>query len=200
MEQKIKIWVMWSAQWPNILKNTSINKARSLWKWIATLDCITITWACPGLPNEATLWAKWAGGYVIWISPAFSEKEHVETYKSPLTWYDLVLYTWKWLMERDITNIRFSDAIILIWWWIWTLNEFTIAYDEWKVIGILEWTWWISDNINRILEICDKKVKHKVITSNDPKILIKKVIFWLKEFPQPTFEDELIKKWSGVVY
>ncbi len=190
MEQKIKIWVMWSAQGPTLWKDQSTAKAKELWVWIAKYKCILITWACPGLPNEAALWADSENWYVIWISPAFSEKEHVETYRSPLTWYDMIIYTWKWLMERDITNIRSSDAIILVWGGIWTLNEFTIAYDEWKMIWILKGTWWISDNIPRVLDICNRSMEDRIVISSDPKELVERMILWLKEFPQPVFEDE----------
>ena len=191
--EKVKIWVMWSAQGPTIGQSTSVILAKTLWEWIAKLDCVLITWACPGLPNEAALWARWAWGYVIWVSPAFSEKEHKESYRSPLIWYDVILYTWEWLLERDIMNIRASDAIIVVWWWVWTLNEFTIAYDEWKLIWVLEWTWGIADHIPRILEICDRGQDGRVIIEKDPKQLVSKILMALKEYNQPTIEDEMVK-------
>lgn len=193
MEQKIKIWVMWSAQGPTIWNNSSILLAKALWEAIAKSWCILITWACPGLPNEAAIWARGAWWYVIWVSPAFSEEEHKKSYRSPLMWYDIVLYTWAWLLERDIVNIRASDAIIIIWGWVWTLNEFTIAYDEGKLVWVLQWTWWISDSIPRILEICGRSMEDRVIISKDPNELVSTVLLWLKKIIQPTFEDESVK-------
>lgn len=190
--QKIKIWVMWSAQWPTIWRSDWIIKSQEVWKWIAKLDCILINWACPGLPNEAAIWAKEAWWFVIGISPAFSEYEHVETYRSPLSAYDVVMYTWKWLLERDITNIRSSDAIITVWWWVWTLNEFIVAYDELKIVWVLTWTWWTSDNIPKILKMCNREVTNRIIFDSDPKTLVEKVVLALKELPQPTLEDERV--------
>ena len=190
MEQKIKIGVMWSAQGPTIEQDDSNIKAQKLWWWIAELDCILVTWACPWLPNEAAIWAKKKWGFILWISPAFSAEEHKTTYKSPYSAYDVILYTWKWLMERDVTNIRASDAIILAWGWVWTLNEFTIALDEWKVIWVFEWTWWISDNIPRIMEICWRKMEDRIIIDSDPKRLVERVILAVKQMKHPVSWDD----------
>jgi len=188
---------MWSAQGPTLERNDWVLKAQELWKWIAKLDCILVNWACPWLPNEAAIWAKESGWFVVWISPAFSEIEHVETYKSPLTSYDIVMYTGKWLLERDITNIRSSDAIITVWGWVWTLNEFIVAYDEMKIVWVLTWTWWVSDNLPAILEMCNREVTNRIIFDSDPKTLAEKVVLALKELPQPTVEDErVVKNWN----
>lgn len=197
MEQKIKIWVMWSAQGPTLQKWDTALRVQELWKWIAKMDCVLITWACPGLPNEAAIWAKKNDWFVIWISPAFSEYEHKKIYRSPSADYDAIMYTWAWLMERDITNIRSSDAIIIVWWWVWTLNEFTIAYDEWKVVGILKWSWWISDNIPEILKMCNRPMENRIITASDPKKLVERVIIWIKELWQPKIEDERVITGKG---
>ena len=194
MEQQIKIWVMWSAQWPTLEKWETNLKAQELWSWIAKTWCTLVTWACPWLPNEAAIWAKKEWWFVIWISPAFSAKEHQETYRSPYSAYDMILYTGKWLMERDITNIRSSDAIILVWWWIGTLNEFSIAYEEWKIIGVLDWTWWISNHIPEIIKITDTELEDRIIISKDPKSLVSKVILGLKELTQPKYWDQKVKE------
>jgi len=198
MKQKTKIWVMWSAQWPTTWRNEWILKAQELWKWIAKLDCILVNWACPWLPNEAAIWAKENWGFVMWISPAFSEQEHVEMYRSPISEYDVIVYTWTWLMWRDVTNIRSSDAIVLVWWWVWTLNEFIVAYDEQKLVWVLTWTWWIADWLPEILKICNREVTERIIFESDPKILAEKMILALREMPQPEFADERVLNWKDL--
>lgn len=54
---------------------------------IAVRGCCLLTGACPGLPHEVVLAAKSAGGHVVGISPAFTLREHVETYGSPYCEY-----------------------------------------------------------------------------------------------------------------
>ena len=132
---KIKIGVMGSASGPTTKSPEAIKKARALGRAIARHQCILITGACPGLPGRAAEGAKHAGGFVFGISPAFSRREHLEIYGSPVAHYDMILYSGMGLMERDIINIRSSDAIALVGGGVGTLNEFTVAYEEKKPIG-----------------------------------------------------------------
>jgi hypothetical protein len=81
---KRKIGVMGSASGPTIKDPQSLKKALALGQAIASRDCICITGACPGLPDKAAEGAKNAGGFVFGVSPAFSEREHVEIYGSPM--------------------------------------------------------------------------------------------------------------------
>ncbi len=194
---KTKIGVMGSAQGPSIESDSYLEKAQDIWRAIAEADCILVNGACPWLPNEAAKGAKEKGGFVLWISPAFSEKEHVAEYKSPNWFYDFILFTWMWLMERDILNIRSSDAIIVVWGWIGTLNEFTVAYDEGKIVGILEWSWGVSNHIEEIVHMCDRKLDERVIIEADPKLLVKKVIEAVNTLPRMTYEDERVLYWDA---
>jgi uncharacterized protein (TIGR00725 family) len=150
--------------------------------------------ACPGLPDEAAFGAKNAGGLTMGISPAFSEQEHTIQYKSPKENYDIILYTGMGLMERDLINIRSSDAIIILGGGIGTLNEFTVAFDDQKVVGVLTGTGGVSDHIDKILEICDRNVEDYVIFDSDPKRLVDRVVEYLEKFPRPTTEDERVFK------
>ncbi len=197
MMQQTKIWVVWSAKWPNITKASTVSKVKELWVWIANTKCLMITWSCNWLPDEAAIWAKSAWWFVVWLSPAFSEKEHIEVYHSPLTSYDIVLYTWKGVKEKSISNVRSVDAVIVAWGWIWTLNEFTIAYDEWKIIWILEWTWWIADHIPELMELCNREMTNNIIISKDPRKLVEKIVLATKEIYTPVQEDERVITWKG---
>jgi len=141
------------------------------------------------LPDEAAFGAHKAGGLVMGVSPAFSEQEHVNQYKSPREYYDIILYTGMGLMERDIVNIRSSDAIILLGGGVGTLNEFTVAYDEQKVIGVLSGSGGVSDHIEEILKICNRKLSDNIVFDEDPKKLLDKVLEAIKSQPVPATED-----------
>src|SRR3990167_4515349 len=143
----LKIGVMGSASGPTLTKSGNTEKSFEIGKHIATLGFVTVTGACPGLPDEAAKGAKSAGGLVFGVSPAFSLQEHIKTYKSPVSQYDLLLYTGMGLMERDILNIRSSDAVIFLGGGMGTLNEFTVDHEEGKVIGILSGMGGLSDHI-----------------------------------------------------
>ena len=97
-------------------------------------------------------------------------------------------------MERDLINIRSSDAIIILGGGVGTLNEFTVAYDDGKVVGVLTGTGGVSDHIDTILEICDRKAGETVIFDSDPKKLVEKIVTYLKDHPGPTVEDERVFK------
>jgi len=189
---RLRIGVMGSAQGPTIENQENIKKSIELGHYIAKAGCILVNGACPGLPDEAAFGAHKAGGFVMGVSPAFSEKEHIEKYKSPKEYYDVILYTGMGLMERDIINIRSSDAIILLGGGVGTLNEFTVAYDEGKVIGVLKGSGGVSNHIADILEVCNRSMSENIIEDEDPKKLLEKVMKALRKHPQPIMEDQRV--------
>jgi uncharacterized protein (TIGR00725 family) len=190
--RSFKIGVMGSAQGPAIQRQQNTEIAYELGKAIANERCILVNGACPGLPNDAAIGAKRAGGFVMGISPAFSQREHIEKYKSPIDSYDIILYTGFGLMERDILNIRASDAIIILGGGIGTLNEFTIAFDEGRLIGVVEGTDGISDHIPHIVYLCKRPLGSRIFFDKDPKTLVKKILEALVSGPRVIMEDERI--------
>ncbi|MBU0706345.1 LOG family protein [Patescibacteria group bacterium] len=191
---KYRIGVMGSAQGPTIKVQENIKKAIEIGQEIAKADCILVNGACPGLPDEAAYGAKNVGGMTMGISPAFSEEEHTKTYKSPKENYDIIIYTGMGLMERDLINIRSVDAIIVMGGGVGTLNEFAVAFDDMKIVGVLTGTGGVSDHIDKILEICGRKVEDYVIFDSEPKRLVAKVLERLTKYPRPVTEDERIFK------
>lgn len=189
---KYRIGVMGSASGPSIENQGSIKKSIELGHWIAKNDCILVNGACPGLPDEAAYGAHQAGGLTLGVSPAFSEKAHREMYRSPYENYDIILYTGMGFMERDIINIRSSDAVILLGGGIGTLNEFTVAFDEGKIIGVLVGSGGVSDHIEEVLKICDRGMEEYIVFDEDPKKLVDKVINKLKNYAMPMVEDERV--------
>jgi len=61
-----------------------------------------------------------------------------------------------------------------------TLNEFTIAFEDKKPIGILTGTGGISDELDHILEVA-KRGHPRIVFDDDPKRLVDKVLEMTKE-------------------
>ena len=168
-------------------------KARKLGREIGKRGYIFINGACPGLPNDALLAAKEAKAFTLGISPAFSEYEHINEYLSPHE-HDMIIYTGMGFMERDIINIRSSDAVVIIGGGIGTLNEFTIAYDEGRPVGIITNSGGISNSIPHIVqELCQREMPPNVVMDDDPATLLDKLEVVVKAFPLPIREDSRVR-------
>src|SRR4030042_2889134 len=115
-------------------------RVRRLGRAIAERGYVLITGACPGLPHEAVIGAREAGGIVVGVSPALNMEEHVLKYRSPTRGYNAIIYTGSGLMGREIENIRSCDVVVVAGGRSGTLGEFAIAYDEAKEIGVLRST------------------------------------------------------------
>lgn len=131
-----------------------------------------ITGVAPGLPHDSVLGAKSQGGLVMGISPAQNFTEHVERYASPTRGYDIIVYTGSGLMGREVENIRSCDAVVIVGGRSGTLGEFAIAYDEAKLIGVLEGTGGIADHIDELLKVINKETGATVIGNTDPVKLV----------------------------
>ncbi len=191
MPQRMKIGVMGSASGPTIKNPENIRKARLLGREIARRKCILINGACPGLPDHAAEGARAAGGFVMGVSPAFSLEEHRNTYGSPFQHYDLILFSGLGLMERDIINIRSSDGIVVIGGGMGTLNEFTVAFEERKVIGVLTGTGGVADRLEEILGFCNRKIPPSLLFDDDPRRLVTRTIAAIETHEGPTHDFEV---------
>ena len=190
---RLKIGVMGSASGDAIETKEYMEKSRQVGRWIARKDCILVNGACPGLPHAAAEGAKEENGFVLGVSPAFSRHEHVKEYKSPFGVYDVLLYTGMGFMERDIMNIRSSDGIIFLGGGIGTLNEFTIAYEEGKPLGVLLNSGGVSNHLEQIVRWCGREIHDNMVFSDDPQELVQKLIYLIHEYPSPIHEDGRVK-------
>jgi uncharacterized protein (TIGR00725 family) len=166
----------------------AIAKSLALGRAIATNGCNFINGACPGLPFYAAQGAKEAGGLTIGISPALSRDEHVKSYGSPTEHLEVIIYTGSGLMGREVTNIRSSDIVIIAGGRSGTLGEFAIAYDEGKLIGVLEGTGGITSELPRIVEIVHKETGAHLIYDADPDRLVKRLLDYYNrvQFQRPS--------------
>jgi uncharacterized protein (TIGR00725 family) len=176
---KLKIGVMGSATGKLSPKHRKL--AFDLGRVIAEEGCITITGACPGLPLESAEGASGAGGLVVGISPGLSEWEHVNKYHSPVEHHDVIIFTGSGLMGREVVNIRSSDIVVIIGGRSGTLGEFSIAYDEGKLIGVLQGTGGITSEIRNIVRIVKKRTGAKVIYDADPRKLVRELIAYYRK-------------------
>lgn len=150
--------------------------ARELGRAIADAGCCLLTGACPGLPHEAVLGAKEKNGHVVGISPATTLKEHVEVFQSPYKEYDIMIFTGLGLMGRELINIRTSDIIIIVGGRAGTLGEFAIAYEEGKIIGVLEGSGGVADHIKSVENDMYKETGSRIIYDKNPLELTRRVL------------------------
>ena len=164
------------------------NVAYRLGNAIADQGFILITGACPGLPYEAARGVKDAGGQSVGISPALSLYEHLYRYHSPADAFDVLIYTGSGLMGREVTNIHSSDMVIILGGRSGTLGEFAIAYDEGKLIGVLQGTGGITDELDRIVDTFEKDTGARLIYSRDPARLVTDLseMYETKHFRRPS--------------
>jgi uncharacterized protein (TIGR00725 family) len=146
-----------------------------LGRQIALHNAFLITGATTGMPDFAARGCQDAGGISIGISPANSKQDHVNRYNLPLDNYDLIMYTGFGYSGRNLLLTRMADAVINVCGRIGTLNEFTIAFEDKKVIGVLEGTGGLVDDFRKIVEK-GYRGPGKITYDNDPKKLLDKVI------------------------
>src|SRR5438128_5103555 len=169
---KIKIGVMGSAE-----ENSSQElreRAAVLGRAIAARGVILLTGATTGLVNDVGKSVHDAGALHIGISPAHDKREHIERFHLPTDACDAIIYTGFGLKGRNVVLVRSCDVVIFIAGSIGSLNEFTIAYDEGKVIGCLTGTGGVADEIERLMKLFSKRTKSKIFYHNDPVELLQR--------------------------
>jgi len=161
----------------------TLNKAKELGKEIVRQGGVLTTGATTGFPFWSSIGAKEEGGISIGLSPATTEREHLEVYRLPVDYLDVIIYTGFGYSGRNLLLTRSADAVLVGCGRVGTINEFTIAFEDGKPIGILEGEWETDEVIKNILEKGHRGTENVVFDSN-PKRLIEKV-------------SELIKKQKG---
>lgn len=158
----------------------ALDKAELLGRLIAEHGMILVTGATTGAPYWAAKGATAAGGIVIGLSPAPSKASHVNTYRLPLDYHDLIVYTGFEYAGRNLLLTRSADAIITVCGRMGTLSEFTVAFEDKKPQGILTGTGGTADMVEDII----KKMHRgpgKVVFDGDPAKLLDKVIALIRE-------------------
>lgn len=143
--------------------------ARKVGEEIAKKGHVLITGATTGVPFEAAEAAKKVGGSNIGFSPAGSEVEHQKKFRLPMDpkIFDHIIYTEAGYAGRNMLMVRSADATIMIDGRVGTLNEFTVAFEENEIVGVLEGSGGTADLVRLILEKA-RKGSRKVIFDTDP--------------------------------
>ncbi len=150
--------------------------ARALGVAIAKRGCILITGATTGLPDLVAKAFRKNGGFAVGVSPAENHREHVGRYGLPEDGADVMIYTGFGYKGRNVINVRSADIVIIFGGATGTLNEFTIAYDEGKIIGVLEGSGGVADHLREIIEFCNKPTSGSVLFGSDPAKLIARCV------------------------
>jgi len=150
---------------------------------IAQRGHVTLTGACPGLPESAARGARAEGGLTVGVSSYSSLQEHVDS-GSP-TDFDVLKLTELPLVQRgedrpnymgrEIDNITHSDVIIIAGGRSGTLGELAIALEERRPIGVLTGTGGIADIVKEIVDASTKAGKPPgapVIYDSNPARLV----------------------------
>ena len=148
---------------------------------IARHGAVLVSGATTGFPLWVAEGAKKAGGMSIGLSPAATEREHVDSYKLPLEWMDLIIYTGGGYSTRDMLMTRSSDGVFVGCGRIGTIHEFTVAFEDNKPIGVLEGEWHTDEVLQDILKYSDRAGDNKkIVFDKDPKRLVERVIELVK--------------------
>jgi uncharacterized protein (TIGR00725 family) len=167
---KTKVGVMGSAEEaPSAVLR---DKAIALGTVIAARDVILLTGATTGLVYATGKAAHDAGAMHVGVSPAGDECEHIERYGLPTDACDAIIYTGFGLKGRNVVLVRSCDVVLFISGSIGSLNEFTIGYDEGRIIGCLTGTEGVADEIKRLVETFKKETKARVFYDEDPERLL----------------------------
>lgn len=175
----------------------AFEKGKELGREIAKQGCIITSGATTGFPMYAAMGAKDECGFSIGFSPAATEREHIETYKLPLDYMDVVVYTGFGYSGRDLLFVRSSDAMIIGPGRIGTINEFAVAFEDKRPLGILQGESDTDELLSLLIDAAHRPNPY-IVFDTDPKRLVERLIEMVHKLKQ---ESLLVYNnhdgWSG---
>ena len=176
---KYKICVSGAAR-TDCCASDALEKTKELGRQIVKQGGVLLTGATTGVPYWAAIGVKEAGGITIGFSPAASEAAHLKVYHLPIDYQDLIIYTGFGYAGRNLILTRAADAVIIVCGRLGTLNEFTVAFEDKKPIGILTGTGGTADEIKSIVER-GHRGSGKIVYDDDPARLVEKLTELIKK-------------------
>lgn len=181
--------------------SSAIAKTIELGKVLAQEKVIIITGGCSGMPYLAASEAAKQGAMIWGYSPNTSREEQLTMYPhDDINIYSQIFYvpqSYKDLFfaqqnlhfpeddakrkYRNVISTANCDAGIIISGRWGTLNEFTNLFDMGKVIGVLENTGGVADELKALTRKISKVTKADVLFNEDPKKLVHHVISVLRK-------------------
>lgn len=174
LQHQYKICVSGAAAGDTVVASKHL--AYEVGRQIALQGAVLLTGATTGLPFYAAKGNYECGGIAVGLSPASTIKAHVNAYKLPVAYHDVIIYTGFDYSGRNLLLTRAADAVITIGGRMGSLNEFTIAFEDRKICGVLAGSGGIADEIPHLLHTAKKEMKGTLIFSSEPAILVAKVI------------------------
>jgi uncharacterized protein (TIGR00725 family) len=153
-------------------KDVLVERANALAYAIAKKELLLLTGATTGIVYVVGKAAHEAGIFHVGISPASDCQEHVDRYKLPLDACDMIIYTGFGLKGRNVVLVRSCEVVLFIAGAMGSLNEFTIAHDEGKVIGCLTGTGGVADEAQYLLRKFSKETGARILQNDDPDELL----------------------------
>src|SRR3989344_1235040 len=151
--------------------------ARAAGEAVANGGHVLMTGATTGLPHEAAVGYKRAGGSMsVGISPASSKVEHVMKYRLHTKPYDVVLYTGMRYVGRDAFLINSSDAVISIGGRLGTLHEAMIAIESDTPIGFLMGAGGTGDEMQDILRSAGRDASSEIMFGDNVQELLDRLV------------------------
>jgi uncharacterized protein (TIGR00725 family) len=170
---KTRIGVMGSAGNDADSNDTLKSKAQGLGQALAKHEVILLTGATTGVIYLVGKAAHDAGLFHIGISPGSNLDEHVNRYELPADACDALVFTGFGLKGRNVVLVRSCDIVLFIAGAMGSLNEFTIAHDESKIIGCLTQTGGVADESHYLLDKFSPKSDLQIFLNDNPDELIK---------------------------
>lgn len=180
---KIKIGVMGSAD-DTLTQSAGLTlreKAKELGRAIGRSDAVLLSGATTGVVYLTGLAAHESGALHIGVSPAGNQQEHVKNYDLPTDACDAIIYTGFGLKGRNVVLVRSCDIVLFIAGSMGALNEFTIAYDEGKIIGCLSQTGGVADEVAHLLRTFPKETQARIFQDESPTRLVDSCIAAISE-------------------
>lgn len=174
----------------------AVEAAKAIGREIATQGAIITTGATTGFPLLAAMGAKDVCGFSIGLSPAATEKEHIEVYGLPTDFMDVVVYTGFGYSGRDLLFVRSSDAMVIGPGRIGTLNEFTVSFEDHRPIGVLEGPWHTDEFIRDVINASQRKSEF-IVFESDPKKLVARLIEMVAEVKVKNYVFQNHDGWSA---
>ena len=157
----------------------ALDQAKELGREIVRHGGVVLTGAASGFPLWAAMGAKEEKGMVIGLSPATNETEHKDVYRMPTEYADLIIYSGFGEPGRDLMFSRSADAIIVGCGRVGTLQEFTVAFQEGKPVGVLEGEGSIAPLVKEITARGEYPTQ-KIFFESDPKVLVQKLFAFIE--------------------
>jgi len=153
----------------------ALESAKIVGNIIASHGHVLTTSAATGFSLWSAMGAKDAKGSTVGFSPASQEKEHVDIYNLPTDYFDLIVYTGFGYSGSDLLMMRSSDALVFGCGDITTLNDFSLALEEHKPIGVLQGPWQTDELIHGLIQELGVR-QETIIFDTDPRRLIEQII------------------------